>query len=215
MLRLQGECALLQRHIDSAGHAVLQVAIDATSPQAYAVDGQRIALRPVHLTVGGEDTAHQGPSTLAGLTFIVEQNSGLTLLYLPDSTDALFLRQYESLEQARVDLFRRCVDSNMVNYLAGRAVGGDFASHVSRINQAQLRNFDALIGVGMAWPATTSLAIHLLNAHGPVAGGPSQQFAFQRCVVSGTLRTEIRGIVQLPENGHRHGAVRGYGSGPV
>jgi hypothetical protein len=165
MLRLQGECALLQRHIDSAGHAVLQVAIDATSPQAYAVDGQRIALRPVHLTVGGEDTAHQGPSTLAGLTFIVEQNSGLTLLYLPDSTDALFLRQYESLEQARVDLFRRCVDSNMVNYLAGRAVGGDFASHVSRINQAQLRKFDALIGVGMAWPATTSLAIHLLNVH--------------------------------------------------
>ncbi|UVK87369.1 hypothetical protein LOY52_21280 [Pseudomonas sp. B21-051] len=165
MLRLQGEFALLQRHIDSAGHAVLKVAIEATTPQAYAVNGQRIALLPVHLTVGGEDTAHQGPSTLAGVTFIVEQTSGLTLLYLPDSTDAIFLRQYETLEQARVDLFRRCVDSNVVSYLAGRAVSGDFASHVSRINQAQLRNFDALIGIGMAWPATTSLAFHLLNVH--------------------------------------------------
>ncbi|MHC3824319.1 dermonecrotic toxin domain-containing protein [Pseudomonas sp. G3-19] len=165
MLRLQGEFALLQRHIDNAGHAVLKVAIEATTPQAYAVNGQRIALLPVHLTVGGEDTAHQGPSTLAGVTFIVEQTSGLTLLYLPDSPDAIFLRQYETLEQARVDLFKRCVDSKMVSYLAGRAVSGEFASHVSRINQAQLRNFDALIGVGMAWPATTSLAIHLLNVH--------------------------------------------------
>ncbi|EUB86443.1 dermonecrotic toxin domain-containing protein [Pseudomonas sp. GM30] len=165
MLRLQGEFALLQRHIDSAGHAVLKVAIEATTSQAYAADGQRIALLPAHLTVGGEDTAHQGTSTLAGVTFIVEQTSGLTLLYLPDSTDAIFLRQYETLELARMDLFRRCVDSKMVNYLAGRAVSGDFASHVSRINQAQLRNFDALIGVGMAWPATTSLAIHLLNVH--------------------------------------------------
>ncbi|MEN5042823.1 dermonecrotic toxin domain-containing protein [Pseudomonas koreensis] len=165
MLRLQGEFALLQRHIDNAGHAVLKVAIEANTPQAYAVNGQRIALLPVHLTVGGEDTAHQGPSTLAGVTLIVEQTSGLTLLYQPDSPDAIFLRQYETLEQARVDLFRRCVDSNVVSYLAGRTVSGDFASHVSRINQAQLRNFDALIGVGMAWPATTSLAIHLLNVH--------------------------------------------------
>ncbi|MFJ2282359.1 dermonecrotic toxin domain-containing protein [Pseudomonas sp. NPDC087803] len=165
MLGLQGEFALLQQHIDSAGHAVLKIAIDAATAQAYAVDGKRIALLPVHLTVGGADTAHQGPSTLAGVTFIVEQVSGLTLLYLPDSSDAIFLRQYATLEQARLDLFRRCVDSHLVNYLAGRAVSGDFASHVSRINQAQLRNFDALIGVGMAWPATTSLASHLLNVH--------------------------------------------------
>lgn len=165
MLKLQGEFALLQGHIDSAGHDLLKIAIDATTPEAYAVDGQRIALLPAHLTVGGEDTAHQGPSTLTGVTFIVEQTAGLTLLYLPDSSDAIFLRQYETLEQARLDLFKRCVDSKMVNYLAGRAVSGDFASHVSRIEQAQLRNFDALIGVGMAWPATTSLANHLLNVH--------------------------------------------------
>jgi hypothetical protein len=165
MLKLQGEFALLQGHIDSAGHDLLKIAIDATTPEAYAVDGQRIALLPAHLTVGGEDTAHQGPSTLTGVTFIVEQTAGLTLLYLPDSSDAIFLRQYETLEQARLDLFKRCADSKMVNYLAGRAVSGDFASHVSRIEQAQLRNFDALIGVGMAWPATTSLANHLLNVH--------------------------------------------------
>ncbi|WP_371262585.1 dermonecrotic toxin domain-containing protein [Pseudomonas sp. H1h] len=165
MLKLQGEFAWLQGHIDTAGHDVLKIAIDAATPEAYAVDDQRIALLPAHLTVGGEDTLHQGPSTLTGVTFIVEQTAGLTLLYLPDSSDAIFLRQYETLEQARLDLFKRCVDSKMVNYLAGRALNGDFASHVSRIDQAQLRNFDALIGVGAAWPATTSLADHLLNVH--------------------------------------------------
>ncbi len=33
------------------------------------------------------------------------------------------------------------------------------------INQALLKNFDAIIGTGTAWPATTSLAAHLLNVH--------------------------------------------------
>lgn len=165
MLQLQGEFAVLQSHIDSDGHALLKIAIDAATSEAYAVDGKRIALLPAHLTVGGTDTAHQGPSTLTGVTFIVEQVSGLTLLYLPDSTDGVFLRQYGTLETARMDLFNRCVHSNMVNYLAGRTLSGDFASHVSRINQAQLRNFNALIGTGLAWPTSTSLATHLLDVH--------------------------------------------------
>ncbi|MFJ2712129.1 dermonecrotic toxin domain-containing protein [Pseudomonas sp. NPDC087346] len=165
MLKLQGEFAALQGQIDHAGHTVLDIAIDASTPQAYAVEGKRIVLLPAHLTVGGTDTAHQTASTLAGVTFIVEQVSGLTLLYLPDSTDGVFLRQYTTLEEARVDLFKRCVYRSMVDYLAGRALSGDFASHVSRINQAQLRNFNALIGVGFAWPSSTSLSTHLLDVH--------------------------------------------------
>ncbi|WP_445181087.1 dermonecrotic toxin domain-containing protein [Pseudomonas sp. McL0111] len=165
MLHLQAEFAVLQGQIDNEGHKVLKIAIDASTPEAFAVDGKRISLLPAHLTVGGKDTAHQGASTLAGVTFIVEQISGLTLLYLPDSTDGVFLRQYSTQEDARLDLFKRCANGNMVNYLAGRALSGDFASHVSRINQAQLRNFNALIGTGQAWPASTSLATHLLNVH--------------------------------------------------
>lgn len=42
---------------------------------------------------------------------------------------------------------------------------GDIRAHVSRINEAQLKYFDGLIGVGMRWPASTSLAAHLLDAH--------------------------------------------------
>jgi hypothetical protein len=165
MLQLQGEFAVLQGQIDSDGHKVLKIATNATTREAYSVDTMHITLLPAHLTVGGKDTAQAGPSTLAGVTFIVEKSKGLTLLYLPDSTDGIFLRQYSSQEEARLDLFRRCVYSDMVTYLAGRTVSGDLASHVSRINQAQLRNFDALIGTGPAWPASTSFATHLLNVH--------------------------------------------------
>jgi hypothetical protein len=165
MLKLQGEFALQQRQITIDGHQLLEIAIDADSREAYAANGKRIVLLPANLTVGGEDTPHQGPSTLAGVTFIVEQISGLTLLYLPDSPDGVFLHQYDSLEEARKALFNLCLHTRMVNYLAGRAIHGNFEHHVSRINQALLKNFDAMIGTGMAWPATTSLVAHLLNVH--------------------------------------------------
>ncbi|MEJ5058683.1 MULTISPECIES: dermonecrotic toxin domain-containing protein [unclassified Pseudomonas] len=165
MLKLQGEFALLQRDIKADGQQVLEIAIDANSRQAFAANGKRIVLLPAHLTVGGEDTQHRGPTTLSGVTFIEEQISGLTLLYLPDSPDGVFVRQYDSLEEARTALYNLCLHTNMVNYLAGRALTGDFDHHVSRIKQALLKNFDALIGTGTAWPATTSLAAHLLNVH--------------------------------------------------
>ena len=165
MLKLQGEFALLQRQISAEGHQLLEIAIDANSREAYAANGKRIVLLPANLTAGGEDTPHQGPSTLAGVTFIVEQVSGLTLLYLPDNPDGVFLRQYDTLEEARKALFNLCLHTQMVNYLAGRAIQGNFEHHVSRINQASLKNFEAMIGTGTAWPATTSLAVHLVNVH--------------------------------------------------
>lgn len=145
MLRLQGEFAELAKDIDANGRQVLEIAIDANSREAFASDGKRIELLPAHLTVGGKDTHAQGPSTLSGVTFIVEQVSGLTLLYLPDSPDGIYLRQFDSLEQARMRLFNDCLRSSMVNYLADRALTGDVAHHVSRINQALLKNFDGLI----------------------------------------------------------------------
>lgn len=165
MLKLQGECALAQRQINAKGRQILDIAIDADSRQAYAINGMNISLLPVSLTVGGADTHQEGPAGLAGITFIHELNSGLTLLYLPDSPDGQLLRQYTSLEHARRSLFNLCQQTSMVEYLAGRTLHGDFARHVSRINQSVLRHFDALIGVGLAWPVTTSLAAHLLNTH--------------------------------------------------
>ncbi|WP_223444162.1 dermonecrotic toxin domain-containing protein [Pseudomonas sp. BF-R-19] len=165
MLRLQGEFAVLAKDINADGQQVLDIAIDASSREAFSANGKRIELLPAHLTVGGKDTPGQGSSTLSGVTFIVERISGLTLLYVPDSPDGMLLRQFDSLEQARMRLFNDCLRSSMVTYLAGRALTGEFARHVSRINEARVRNYDGLIGVGTPWPSSTSFAAHLLNVH--------------------------------------------------
>ena len=165
MLKLQGEFARLQGEINADGQQILDIAIDADSRAAYTANGRRIVLLPAHLSAGGDDTHAQGPSTLAGITFIEEQISGQTLLYLPDSPDGVFLRQFDSLEAARKALYNLCLKTAMPAYLAGRAVTGEFDRHVSRINQALLKNFDTIIGTGQAWPASTSLAAHLLNVH--------------------------------------------------
>lgn len=165
MLKLQGECARLQQQLDQNELQVLNIAIEATTAEAWNVDGKRIVLLPAYLSVGGKDTPNEGPTTLSGVTFIEEQVSKMTLLYLPDSPDGQFLRRYDNRETARRALFNLCLRSEMVDYLAGRALQGNVQAHVSRINQAMLKHFDALIGVGIPWPATTSLAAHLLNAH--------------------------------------------------
>jgi hypothetical protein len=165
MLKLQGEFARLQQQIDQKDLQALTIAIDADTSQAWNADGKRIVLRPAHLSAGGADTPNEGPVTLSGVTFIEEQVSGVTLLYLPDSPDDQFLRRYDNLEAARKGLFNLCTHDKWVTYVAGRALQGNVPAHVSRINQAMLKNFDALIGVGERWPAATSLASHLLNAH--------------------------------------------------
>ncbi len=165
MLRLQGRCARLQHQIDATELNLFEIAIDADTPDAWTAAGLRIALLPAFLAAGGTDTPNQGPTTLSGVTFIEEQVSGTTLLYLPDAPDARFLRRYDSLEAARKDLFSRCSQDEMIRYLAGRALQGDVQAHASRIAQAVEKRFDAMIGVGPRWPASTSLAAHLLNAH--------------------------------------------------
>ena len=165
MLQLQGTCARLQQQINQNEWQVLNIAIAADTPPAWNVAGKRIVLLPAYLSAGGKDTPNEGPTTLSGVTFIEEQVSGMTLLYLPDSPDGQFLRRYVNLETARRALFNLCLRSEMVSYLAGRALIGDVRAHASRINQAVLKHFDAMIGVGLPWPKTTSLAAHLLNAH--------------------------------------------------
>jgi len=165
MLKLQGECARLQKQINRDDLTILGIAIDASTPADWRVDDRRIVLLPARLTVGGKDTPDEGPVTLSGVTFIQELVSGTTLLYLPDSPDGQFLRRYDNLEIARKALFNLCLQDRMLEYLAGRALQGDVRAHESRINEASLRHFDAMIGIGTPWPASTSLAAHLLDAH--------------------------------------------------
>ncbi|WP_110972512.1 dermonecrotic toxin domain-containing protein [Pseudomonas huaxiensis] len=164
MLAIRTRAALHQRHITSAGQAILTLAIDASSNEAFNQGGKRVCLLPAMLMPGGPDSDDR-PSTLSGVTFIHERVSGLTLLYLPDSPDAVFLRQYADLESARMALFNLAFDSNMAAYLADRALEGAVDYHLARINEACIRHFDGLIGIEQAWPATTSLAAHQLNAH--------------------------------------------------
>lgn len=165
MLKLQGECARLRTQIDQNDLQILNIAIGASDAEAWRAEGKRIVMLPACLSAGGQDTPNEGPVTLSGVTFIQEQVSGVTLLYLPDSPDGQFLRRYDSLESARKALFNLCLNDKWVGYLAGRALQGNVQAHESRIKQAMLKHFDALIGVGVRWPASTSLAKHLLDAH--------------------------------------------------
>ena len=154
MLRIQGEAALRQQRIDAQGKALLDAAIDQGNHHA--------SLLPVLLASGGEDTEGHA-SGLSGVTLIHAADT--TLLYLPDSPDGQFLRQFDSLESARKALFRLCFDASMAEYLAGRALEGEVAAHVSRINAACVRQFDGFIAIGLAWPTGTGLAAHLCDAH--------------------------------------------------
>lgn len=165
MLKMQGECARLQQHINHAEWQIFNIAIDADTTHAWTTGTRRIVLLPAFLRAGGQDTPNQGPVTLSGVTFIQEQISGTTLLYLPDSPDDQVLRRYDSLEEARQALFKLCELDSWGSYLAGRALQGDVRAHEKRLGQAIVKKYDAMIGVGMPWPATTSFASHLLNAH--------------------------------------------------
>lgn len=165
MLKIQSETARLQKHLSHDEAALLNTAIDADTAEAWQANGKRLVLLPVSLKVGGKDTPGEGPVTLSGVSLIEEQLSGVTLLYLPDSHDGQFFRRYDTLEAARKGLFTLCGSDKWIEYLAGRALQGNVRAHVSRIGQAVEKNFDAIIEVGVRWPASTSLAAHLLDAH--------------------------------------------------
>lgn len=161
MLKTQGILARMQNQISTDELQLLNIAIDADTQAAWHAGANRIRLLPAHLSAGGgEDTQ----ITLSGITFIEEQNSGSTLLYLPDTPDERYLRSYANLEQARIALFELCRLDSMVHYVAGRAIKGDVRAHMGRIDQATRKGYNAMIQPGLPWPVTTSLAAHQLNA---------------------------------------------------
>jgi len=209
MLKLQGETALLQKQIDQNDLQVLNIAIDADTPQAWRTDGKRIVLLPAHLSVGGKDTPNEGPVTLSGVNFIEEQVSGVTLLYLPDSPDGQFLRRYDSLETARKALFNLCLHDKWVGYLAGRALQGDVRAHEIRIKQSMLKHFDALDRSRLALAGD-----HLVGgppgqcSYGSPDRNSSRHLPRQRRAVHGALRTERPARLQLHKNGFWTGAFR-------
>lgn len=162
MLRMQGLLLHGQGTLNAQGLAILEVAIAASSSTAYQAQGHDIQLLPATLTAGGPDTEDR-PVTLSGITFIEDRTSGITLLYLPEHPTTA-LAQYQSLEAARLSLYDRSKQEGEINYLAGRALLGDPLAHSSRIRQAHVHGFSGIIGIGSAWPATTSLPEHLLKA---------------------------------------------------
>jgi len=163
LLQIQSRMAHAEGILNAEQLQTLLTAIDASSPQAWQPPGKRIVLHPAYLTVGGADTEDL-PTTLSGVTFIVDQVRGSTLLYLPDSPDGRFLRSFATLEQARRGLFNLCLHIPMVDYLAGRALIGNAQQHRARIDRAVLMHFNGLIGIGPSWPTHTSLASHMLDA---------------------------------------------------
>ncbi|MGZ9707742.1 dermonecrotic toxin domain-containing protein [Pseudomonas sp. GNP013] len=164
LLKLQRSIAKVRGHLKDDALQILDIAIDASTDQAWRQGNRRIVIKPALLTVGGSDTEGLS-STLLGVTFIEELISGVTLLYLPDRVDGQFFYRFDTLEAARKALFNGCFREEMHQYVAGRALGGKTEQHAHRIKQALLEHYDAIIGVGVAWPASTSLSKNLLNIH--------------------------------------------------
>lgn len=162
MLELQGLLGLAQGTLDVAGQAILRIAVDADSHTRYRTEQHDIRLVGAMLATGGEDTAHQ-PSALAGVTFVNDQRSGITLLCLPEHPDQP-LAQYASLEAARLALHDMTRGSDGRSYLASRALLGNPEAHASRMLQALEHGFDGIIALGSVWPGDVSLAYHLLDA---------------------------------------------------
>ncbi|TSD78776.1 hypothetical protein FFI16_020885 [Pseudomonas sp. KBS0710] len=164
MLQVQGLVAFMQNHINTEELQVWDAAIKADTRKAWEVGTKRIALLPATL-VDDSDNNRYGTVTLSGISFIQEKTSGVTLLYLPDAPDDRCLRRFDSLELARRKLFDLCRLDTMVKYVASRALTGEVQSHINRIDRATAKNYNAIIGIGFPWPATTSLAAHQLDAH--------------------------------------------------
>lgn len=162
MLQMQSLLLHARGHLDSASQAILRIAMDASSAAQYQADGRDIRLIAARLTSGGADTNEQ-PVTLSGVTFIEDRSSGITLLYLPDHPSSP-IRQYADLEHARRSLFECTLHEDEALYLASRTLLGNPAAHRSRLQQAHLHKFSGIIGLGVQWPATTSLAQLLLDA---------------------------------------------------
>ncbi|WP_433885153.1 dermonecrotic toxin domain-containing protein [Pseudomonas vranovensis] len=164
MLIMHSAQARAKGELDDRGQTIFNIAIDADSKAAYQADGHDIELISARLSAGGEDTDSYG-TTLSGVTFISDQNSGITVLYRPEHPTRL-VRQYSSLEAARSGVYDLSKQSGEIDYLAGRALLGNPDAHRSRMRQAIEHRFDGIIGLGTTWPSTTSLAQHLLDAQG-------------------------------------------------
>ncbi|MDH0303960.1 MULTISPECIES: DUF6543 domain-containing protein [unclassified Pseudomonas] len=158
MLQIQRLLFHERGYLNDQSQAILALASDAR----YQADGHDIRLLAARLTSGGPDTDDQ-PVTLSGVTFIEDQASGVTLLYLPDHP-ASPVRQYPNLEEARLSLYERSKTQEEQAYLISRALLGNPDAHRSRLAQAHANRFSGIIGLGAQWPASTSLAQLLLDA---------------------------------------------------
>ncbi len=162
MLKLQSIVNRQNGLLNDAGQRIIEIAIDANSAEEYRVQGHDIRLIAVNLSSSDNNT--QGHAiALSGVLFITDQKSQITLLYRADHPTRV-LQQYPSLEEAREGLYQLSKRTGESDYLASRALVGDPVNHAAWIRQAQDNDFSGIIGLGTAWPSSTSLAEHLLDA---------------------------------------------------
>lgn len=162
MLKLQAVLLEAQGTLDARGQAILERVLNARTQVEDPVGAPTPHLLPAILTAGGRDTDDK-PTTLSGVTFIQDRTSGITLVCQPEHPTRP-LRQYASLEDARLALYSASVEEREILYLASRALTGDPRAHQSRLRQAQLERFDGIIGVGTRWPVHLSLPQVLLES---------------------------------------------------
>jgi len=157
-LHLQAVLAYGAGRLSEQGARIAQCAIDADSAQAYQPDGWDIVLHSARLAADGRAESSGQPVTLAGITFIEERTTGITLLHLPDAPGRAGFSEHASLEAARQALVDASLDSAMADYLSHLPMSGDPGAHAAYLLRAQVAGFDGFIVVGGHWLSTTSLA---------------------------------------------------------
>ncbi|QKZ05112.1 dermonecrotic toxin domain-containing protein [Pseudomonas eucalypticola] len=127
MLHLQSLIAARTSRLDSTGQALFERAIDlcATTP-----------VQLVSLYLAPHADTQQRKAAVGGAVFIVDPQSGQTLLYLADYPQHKALRAFPSLEAARQALFAGLLDPHFIDYLAQRVTVGQKDAHVARLLRA-------------------------------------------------------------------------------
>lgn len=157
MLEMHWVTAFAQRDIDDRGRRMLIQACHAATPDAWNSSEFRLALRPAALTLFNEQV-HSGGSVLAGVSFLEDQVSGITVLYLPQAPNGQTFKQYASLTRATEALVDLFLNERLRGYLCERAFEGNPRQLESLVNQALMRGFKNLIDARAPWPAHQSLA---------------------------------------------------------
>ncbi|UFH50269.1 dermonecrotic toxin domain-containing protein [Pseudomonas sp. KNUC1026] len=156
-LALQARLAGLLGLIDTQAQAMLELAVQAHSPDQWGT----VRLQPVGLTVFDQDLYVSGAQIESAL-LIVDTARPCVLLYLPQAPEAI-LSQHATVAEALEHLAGLCLKPAIRDYIASRAIEGDPKWLAARIDQALQNGFYRLFQSQTTWPGERSMAQQLLN----------------------------------------------------